>query len=163
MSTEAGWETELADYLNDLSSAQDELLDVLRRKLRLLATADREGLHAIGELEQALGQRLQGCYHRRCEMLERAQRVGLPSDSLQALSGALPGKQRRQLEARVAEAAGKTRLLQHQSLTNWVVTQRSLLHLSHLLEIIATGGKLCPTYGREESSPTGGALLDRAV
>lgn len=55
MSTEAGWETELADYLNDLSSGQDELLDVLRRKLRLLATADREGLHAIGEVEQCVG------------------------------------------------------------------------------------------------------------
>ncbi|MCU0373434.1 MAG: hypothetical protein MUE56_09370, partial [Ignavibacteria bacterium] len=29
------------------------------------------------------------------------------------------------------------RLLQHQSLTNWVLAQRSMLHLSQLLEIIA--------------------------
>ncbi|MGC3967096.1 MAG: flagellar export chaperone FlgN [Pirellulales bacterium] len=157
------WELEIAGYLNELSTTQDELLDVLRRKLRMLSTADRDGLQSLGELEQAISERLQACYQKRCEMLERAEQEGLPAANLQVLSAALPGKQRKQLEARVAEAAGKTRLLQHHSLTNWVVTQRSLLHLSQLLEIIATGGKVCPTYGREESTSTGGALLDRAV
>ena len=61
------------------------------------------------------------------------------------------------------EAAGKSRLLQHQSLTNWVVVQRTLLHLSQLLEIIATGGRLRPTYGKESPAASGGALLDHAV
>ncbi|MBL9093695.1 MAG: flagellar export chaperone FlgN [Planctomycetaceae bacterium] len=163
MPSDGSWEAELAGYLNELSATQDELLAVLKRKLGLLATADREGLLAVGELEQALSARLQDCYQKRCAMLERAQQQGLPADSLKSLAGSLPREQRRQLEPRVAEAAGKSRLLQHQSLTNWVVTQRSLLHLSHLLEIIATGGKLRPTYGNEESDSTGGALLDRAV
>ena len=45
------------------------------------------------------------------------------------------------------EAAERSRLLQHQSLTNWVLVQRSLLHLSQLIEIIATGGRPKPTYG----------------
>jgi flagellar biosynthesis/type III secretory pathway chaperone len=163
MSSQQDWELEIAGYLGELSATQDELLDVLRRKLRMLATADRDGLQSLGELEQSLSTRLQECYQKRVEMLDRARQDGLPAENLQVLSASLPVKQRKQLELRVAEAAGKTRLLQHQSLTNWVVTQRSLLHLSQLLEIIATGGNLCPTYGREESNPTGGALLDRAV
>lgn len=163
MSSQQSWELEIAGYLGELSATQDELLDVLRRKLRMLATADRDGLQALGELEQSLSIRLQECYQKRVEMLDRARQDGLPAENLQVLSASLPVKQRKQLEPRVAEAAGKTRLLQHQSLTNWVVTQRSLLHLSQLLEIIATGGNLRPTYGREESNPTGGALLDRAV
>jgi hypothetical protein len=52
------------------------------------------------------------------------------------------------------------RLLQHHSLANWVLAQRSLLHVAQMLEIIATGGRLQPTYGNGESSMSGGALVD---
>jgi len=163
MSLDTSWEAELADYLNELSAAQDELLGVLNRKLALLAAADTAGLAAIGEVERALGERLNGCYQRRTEMLGRAGAQGLPADSLRSLSNSLQGKQRKQLMSSVSQAEEKSRLLQHQSLTNWVVTQRALLHLSHLLEIIATGGRLRPTYGKEEPAAVSGALLNRAV
>jgi hypothetical protein len=53
------------------------------------------------------------------------------------------------------------RLLQHQSLTNWVVAQRTVLHLSQMIEIIATGGKLKPTYGKSDAALARGALVDR--
>ncbi|MHC4407137.1 MAG: hypothetical protein ACYTG0_46590, partial [Planctomycetota bacterium] len=61
----------------------------------------------------------------------------------------------------VHEATGRARLLQHQSLTNWVVVQRTLIHLSQMLEIIATGGQKQPTYGKEELVEPHGALVDR--
>jgi len=54
-------------------------------------------------------------------------------------------------------------LLQHHSLVNWVVIQRTLLHLSQMLEIIATGGRLQPTYGKGESSTASGTLMDWAA
>ncbi|MCE9606651.1 MAG: flagellar protein FlgN [Planctomycetia bacterium] len=163
MSLDTSWEAELAEYLNELSVAQDELLGVLNRKLALLGAADTAGLQALGEVELALSARLNACYQRRSEMLGRAGAQGLPSDSLRSLTGSLQGKQRRQLISEVSQAEEKSRLLQHQSLTNWVVTQRALLHLSHLLEIIATGGRLRPTYGKEEPAAVSGALLNRAV
>lgn len=163
MVTDETWQRELAELLTELSAAQDELLGVLKQKLDLLRTADAAGLQALGAVETALADRLQTCYRRRCEMLERAAQSGLPAESLRALAAALPGNGRQALQSQVALAADKSRLLQHQSLTNWVVTQRTLLHLSQLLEIVATGGKPRPTYGREESVSTGGALLDRAV
>jgi hypothetical protein len=162
MSIAPSWETELAQFLTDLSAAQDELLTVLNRKLELLATADAKGLEELGVVELQLGERLQACYRRRCDMLERAGREGLPSDSLKSLTAVLPGDNRKQLQSQVAQAAGKSRLLQHQSLTNWVVTQRTLLHLSQLLEIIATGGRMRPTYGSEEVGSQGG-LIDHAA
>jgi hypothetical protein len=162
MSISPSWETELAQFLTELSATQDELLAVLSRKLEYLATADSKGLDELGVVELALGERLQACYRRRCEMLERAGREGLPSDSLTSLASVLPGERRKPLEKRVAEAAGKSRLLQNQSLTNWVVTQRTLLHLSQMLEIIATGGRMRTTYGNEEHGAQGG-LLDHAA
>jgi hypothetical protein len=163
MSLDTSWEAELAAYLQELSAAQDELLGVLNRKLALLGAADSAGLQELAPIEQALSERLKACYQRRNEMLGRAGAQGLPADSLRSLTGSLQGKQRKQLIADVSQAESKSRLLQHQSLTNWVVTQRALLHLSHLLEIIATGGRLRPTYGREEPAAVSGALLNRAV
>ena len=163
MTAESAWESELAGFLTELSAVQDELFGVLKRKLSLLGTADAPGLDALSAVELKLAERLQECHGRRCALLERAGREGLPADSLRSLAAALPGRQRKQLQSQVALAAEKSRLLQHQSLSNWVVTQRTLLHLSQLLEIIATGGKPRPTYGREDSVSSGGALLDRAV
>ncbi len=60
-------------------------------------------------------------------------------------------------------ASEQSRLLQHQSLANWVFVQRTLLYLARLLEIIATGGRSEPTYGRAESTRSGGALVDQAA
>lgn len=163
MLTEAPWETELTELLGELSSAQDELLGVLNRKLELLAVADAVGMEKLLPTEEALADRLQNCYQRRLEMLDRAKQHGLPADSLRSLTGAIPGERRKVLQAQVDQAAGKSRLLQHQSLTNWVVVQRTLLHLAQLLEIIATGGRLRPTYGKDETAGSGGALLDHAA
>jgi hypothetical protein len=51
-------------------------------------------------------------------------------------------------------------LLRHQSLVNWVLVQRHLIYLSQLLEIIATGGRLEPTYEKEGTLSAHGGLVD---
>ena len=49
------------------------------------------------------------------------------------------------------------------SLAQWVAVQRTVLHLSQMLEIIATGGRSQPTYGMGVGSQRSGALMDQAV
>ena len=159
---ETSWESELANFLTDLSNVQGESLDVLARKRELLAKAETEGLAAIGEEEENLIQKLQACLRRREELLKRADDEGLPSDSLRSLTAALPDREKTELADRVNQAAGRARLLQHHSLTNWVLVQRTLIHLSQLLEIIATGGRIQPTYGAEQPAAAG-ALVDRVA
>ena len=56
--------------------------------------------------------------------------------------------------------AEHVRRLQLEHLKNWVIAQKSLLHVSQILEIVATGGKIQPTYGKSESSARG-ALVDQ--
>jgi hypothetical protein len=41
--------------------------------------------------------------------------------------------------------------------------QRTVLHLSQMLEIIATGGRTQPTYGNSPRAHRGGSLIDQAV
>jgi len=160
---ETSWESELAKLLNDLLAAQDELLEILTRKRELLVANDTEGLMAIGPQEEKLIGALQECMKRREELLARAGQEGLPTASIRALAQALPRTQRGQLQERVQLAGSRARLLKHHSLTNWVVIQRTLIHLSQMLEIIATGGRLQPTYGEGEPVHASGGLVDRAA
>jgi flagellar biosynthesis/type III secretory pathway chaperone len=157
------WEADIASLLSDILGVQDELLALLAKKRELLVQSDTAGLDALGPEEQRLMQSLTACVQRRQELLGRAEQEGLPAASLQELSKALPRDEHQRLYPRVSQAKSNARLLRHQSLANWMVVQRTLIHLSQLLEIIATGGRLQPTYGEGETSTSSGSLVDRAA
>jgi len=157
------WEDDIASLLAELADVQSALLDLLAHKRTILATGDHEALVATARSEQELIDRLQACHERRQELLARAGAEGLPSDSIRALSEKLPAESRSRMQASIRDASERSRFLQHQSLTNWVLVQRSLLHLSQLIEIIATGGRFKPTYGNGSDRQSSGALVDRAA
>ena len=157
------WESAIAGLLEELSTVQQELLELLLAKRERMAEND---IHRIAELhpqEEELGDRLKACHDRRAELLSIAANHGLPSENLGELTSSLKPDGAGSLVGRVKDAASRMRLLHHHSLANWVLAQRTMLHLSQLLEIIATGGRLQPTYGRGESSISSGALVDREV
>jgi hypothetical protein len=155
------WENELARFMTDLLAVQDDTLHVLVRKRELLGASDGEGLAMLGVEEARIVDRLQECLRRREEMLGRAAREGLPADSIQSLTKALPKSRRGELPKQLRLSKAQSRLLQNHSLTNWVIAQKTLIHLSQVLEIIATGGRLKPTYERGEPATVGsGALVD---
>lgn len=155
------WDTELASLLNDLSQLQDEMLEVLNQKRQFMAENDLEAMAEIQPREEEICSRLEACLQRRGELLNAAANEGLPSDSILELASALPIEDSGSLGKRVKNTSSRMRLLQHHCLTNWVIAQRTLLHLSQMLEIIATGGRIQPTYGEGESVHSRGALVDR--
>jgi hypothetical protein len=157
------YESEIGALFGELADVQSALLSVLSEKRALLITSDIEALTAIGAREEALAVRLQACHDQRQQLLARADAEGLPGDSIQSLSGHLSESGRKSVQTSIHEAENRSQLLRHQSLTNWVVVQRSLLHLSQLIEIIATGGRPKPTYDNGSGSHSGGALVDRAA
>jgi len=157
------WEAELSHFLNHLVSVQEDTLSVLDEKRRLLAKVDTVGLAELGQREQDVIGRLQQCLVWREELLKRASAEGHHADCVESLAKSLPVAQNRALLQTVQLARGRARLLQHQSLTNWLLAQRSLLHVSQMLEIIATGGRLQPTYGKDGPTASTGSLVDRAA
>jgi hypothetical protein len=157
------YESEIGALLAELSDVQSALLGVLGEKRQLLVAGDAEALTEISSREQELALRLQACHECRQQLLARADAEGLPADSIQSLSDKLPENSRKNVQASIREAASRSQLLRHESLTNWVVVQRSLLHLSQMIEIIATGGRPKPTYDKGPGSNSGGALVDRAA
>lgn len=161
--SELHWDQELAGLLAELSSAQDELLAVLADKRQLLVEGNLAGLGSVQQREAELVERLQRCHDRRGDLLAWATEDGMPAASLRALSANLSEAERRELEPQFRQATARQRLLQHQSLANWVVVQRTLIYLSHVLEIIATGGRTQPTYGKDTPPNQSGSLVDQAA
>jgi flagellar biosynthesis/type III secretory pathway chaperone len=154
-------EGEIGTLLDDLSSIQSELLGVLAEKRDALVTADAIRLTALVPREEQLAVRLSECQQRRATLLDEAKRQHRPADSLAKLVKTAPSGKSGNLGGRVKESAARMRLLQHQSLANWVLAQRSLLHVSQLIEIIATGGRMQPTYGDKESVHARGSLVNQ--
>jgi len=157
------WESELAQFLTDLSAVQDQSLALLSQKRERLAAADLQGLAALEEEEEQVMATLQECLARRAALLQRAASEGLPAEDLTSLATSLPQASQGTLALKFAQTSARARLLQHQSLVNWVVVQRTLIHLSQLLEIIATGGQMKPTYGKGAPVQPRGALVDQVI
>ncbi len=158
---QTNWESDVASLLGDLSAAQADSLEILGQKRRMLAETDLDGLAQLGPKEEAVIQRLQQCLARRDECLARARRDGRPCQSVRQLAQSLPRCEREGLLSRIDQARSQARILNHESLTNWVIVQRTLIHLSQLLEIIATGGRPEPTYKKEGTGRSSGALVDQ--
>ncbi len=162
------WESEVTSLLQRLSAAQRNLLSLLSSKQKLIATSDHEKLAALTPQEEAISAELDACLLLRETLLKQAALEGKPSDSIHSLVSALPNEQSSSLETPLKQASKHAKLLHHQSLSQWVVVQRTLLHLSQMLEIIATGGRPQPTYEkgtRSQTKPraTSGSLMDQAV
>lgn len=155
------FETEITGLLDDLTSVQSELLNVLARKRSALINADMPALAELQPREIELSNRLAACQDRRTALLAEAKREGRPCENVARLANSTSGGKPSKLGAQVKETAARLRILQHHSLANWVLAQRSLLHVSQLLEIIATGGQMRPTYGDRESVHARGSLVNQ--
>jgi hypothetical protein len=157
------WESELAGLLSRLSAAQRELLSLLSNKRELIVQRDHQGLAMLAAKEGELAAELQACQERRQQLLAEADRAGMPVASLAELSNVLPKRAGNALRGPVEEARNRARLIRHECLTQWVAVQRTVLHLSQILEIIATGGRTQPTYGNGRALERSGSLMDQAV
>jgi hypothetical protein len=113
------WEQEIGQLLEELSSAQHELLAILGEKRARLSGGDVPGNASIPERELALVGRLEACLQRRADLLQRAK-----DDELRLRT-----------------------LLKNETLHDWGLAQRLLLEVSQLVEMIAAGGRIKPAGG----------------
>jgi DNA-binding helix-hairpin-helix protein with protein kinase domain len=155
------WETETASYLQELSDVQQQLLRVLHQKRRQMVANDVEAMEATQIEEQTLVERLEGLSEARSNLLQQARLNGLPNDSVQSLAMTVDSTGHGSLGKQAKRAKETLRHIQNETLTNFVLAQQTVLHLSQLLQIIATGGKLKPTYEDENASAQGGTLVDQ--
>jgi len=154
-------ERELVDFLGDLSALQDDLLAVLNDKRKALSRGDLTGISELQGREESLLGRLNEMQSRRDSLLARAGNEGRPRQNLERLAHSIDHTTGTALTPRISAMNARTRILRGGAFTNWLLAHRTLLHLSQLVEIIATGGRMKRTYTEGESVHARGALLDR--
>jgi hypothetical protein len=158
------WHQHISALLNELTGTQDELLQLLTQKREAMVASDMEAMEGLQERELQLGQTLQEIQDRRQQLLNQAKEQGLPADNLGAVLASVGDDENGGVGRHMQKAQSRSRVLQEHTLTNWVLAQKSLLHLSQLLEIIATGGRITPTYGEEApATHSRGSLIDEAA
>ncbi|GIW94984.1 MAG: hypothetical protein KatS3mg110_3025 [Pirellulaceae bacterium] len=156
------YEEQLGEYLTALTEVQSKLLELLEKKRRAMASGDLPAIASFQQQEQVLAGELEELQRRRGELLASAAQEGLAAEDLRALARRLERGKPGKLASQVNQAAARMQLLQHTALTNWVIAQRSLLHISQMLEILATGGRLLPTYDPHQSQKSCcGGLVDQ--
>lgn len=166
---ETSWDSEVARLLERLSTAQSGLLSLLASKRELIMSKDHQALQLLAPEEAALSAELAACHQQRELLLSRAAREGLPGKTLTDACENLPENTSEALAKPLAEARQRSELIRHECLAQWVIVQRTVLHLSQMLEIVATGGRAKPTYdnGPSQRQPTmrasSGSLMDKAV
>jgi len=157
----------LTEFLADLLDVQDQLLAMLSEKRAAMLAGNLDALAEFRSREEDLGRRLEDCHRRRKQLLAAAGDSGLPAANLKQLAARLEGTASEPpplpFSTPFSTAAEKLALLRHESLTNWVLAQRSLLHVSQMMEIIATGGRPQPTYDKDSPYSARGALVDGAA
>lgn len=157
-------ETKIIEFLEELSEVQEATLDILQRKTKLLATADTKSIAALAPEEQTSVERLQKCLEKRAELLELAKNERLPCDSIESLARHLDTiNPELFLEEMCFESKNRTKIMRLQSLTNWVLVQRTTSHFTQILELISAKGRPSATYERKKNGgvfTSGGALVD---
>jgi len=156
-------EQEVMEYLHTLSSVQEELLELLVAKREAISAGDIEQLNELGDRELSVQRKMADLQVHREQILAIASEAGTVCESLEDLVTSGDRAESSSLVEDVREAKQRMRSLQHETLTNWVVEQTSLLHVSRMLEIIARGGRLQPTYSKSGNALNCGTLVDREV
>lgn len=154
---------ELVGYLDELTELQGDVLAYLRDKHELIASGKPSELEDFAPREENLIERLKNCQHHRARLLTYAAPESDQDATIASLAEGLPDEERHEVRRKISGARQQGHLVQQQMLSQWVAMQRSMIHLAHLLEIIATGGRSRPTYGKEDSARASGSLVDQAI
>jgi flagellar biosynthesis/type III secretory pathway chaperone len=157
------WRKQLAGFLGETLQAQKDIVALLERKCELFAKNDPAAVGALAKEEQAAADRLKQCLAEREKLLQYAAAEGLPAQSVEVLAKAIVPYSDDEFFTLLRAVQYESQLLRQHNMANWVVAQRSMLHASQMLEIIATRGRMNSTYTRDHQrnrSTTGGTLVD---
>jgi ABC-type uncharacterized transport system permease subunit len=158
-------EHEIIAFLNQLAIVQEKILNVLKKKQALLVKPDKDSLATITTEEEHTLLLLQQSLEHREKILESAKKQGHNVDSIQMLCKQIFPKPS-DWQMLVHAANNRLRQIRHLALANWTVSQKSLIHLTQILELIETKGQGKNTYkpqkGKENLS-SGGGFVDRVA
>jgi hypothetical protein len=155
----------VADYLDEYLDVQQALLDVMTAKLDVKTKRSLEEARALDAQEAVLVERLQVCVEKRQGLLADPELNAAGEPTLKRIVESVASSNEDAGDATIFrrfDAAEKNnRELRMRSVSAWVLAQRSVVHWSQMLEIVAAQGQNVPTYKRDRKLRSRGALIDQ--
>lgn len=153
--------TRIIEFLKQLASAQEKTLKILQEKQTLLVKPEQKALTEIAVEEADALDQLRLAVEKREKILTEAREQGHDVETVQELCEKLfPNNFEAKKLLNIAQ--NRSRQLRFLALTNWTISQKSIIHLSQLLEMIETKGQGKTTYKPTKNSE-GGGLVDRVA
>ncbi len=156
--------SDVKQFLSALEAAQDGMRVLFSQKLAALTHAHSRELLRLAQAEVELAKQLQTALRFRQQILQRAQQVALPADSIERLTDHIAGAERDALKDRIDGCRNAAARLRHESSIHWIIAHRGYNHHTELLDLIAHCGQAAPTYSNGPNrTTTGGAILDASI
>lgn len=130
--------TDIQDYLTQLIESQKQWLTTLHKKQAILVKPEKEAMALITVEEGKAVESMQSILKRREELLTSARLHNVRGDSIEQLcEHFFP----RDLEVQqlLNEARHRTQQIRFLNYTNWLISRKSLIHVSQILELLDKG------------------------
>jgi len=154
--------TDLLDFLKQLAEAQNQMLDILKKKQAVLVRPEKETITLISAEEEKTLKKMQGVLEQREELLAAARLQNIPSSSIEQLCGHFfPCNL--DVHKLLHEIRHRTQQIGLLAYTNWTMSRKSLIHISQILELLETRGQGKTTYHSRPPDTSGGGFVDRVA
>ncbi|GHT33706.1 hypothetical protein FACS1894214_5360 [Planctomycetales bacterium] len=156
------------DFLRELTRVQEKTAEVLQRKQKLLVSPNKKDIELIAAEEKTVLESLSDVLSKREVIIAQGKERGIAADSIKELCEKLLPVDFECMRL-ISIAKQQSRSLRYLALANYAMSQRSLIHLNQILEIIETKGLGHTTYSKhngtaaQDKRSSGGSFVDRVA
>ena len=153
-------QTDLQNFLQKLNETQIQMLAVLHKKQAILVRPEKEAIALITHEEQQSLGAMQSILQQREDILTAARLQNIRGDSIEQLCGHF-FPHNIEVQKLLDETKYQTEQIRLLAYTNWTLSRKSLIHVSQILELLATQGRGKTTY--QPRQPAGGSRVNRVA
>ena len=144
--------TDIQNYLTQLIESQNQWLTILHKKQAILVKPEKEAMALIAVEEEKAVESMQSVLKRREELLTSARMQNIRGDSIEQLCEHFFPRDV-EMQQLLNEARHRTQQIRFLNYTNWLISRKSLIHVSQILELLDKGqGKA--TYQPQTNNQT---------
>ena len=154
-------QTELQNFLNQLTEAQIQMLAVLHKQQAILVRPDKDSIALVAAEEKKALETMQEILKRREELLTTARLQNIQGDSIEQLCEHF-FPHNIEIHKLLAETSHRTHQIRLLAYTNWTMSRQSLIHVSQILELLDTCGQGKTTY-QPHTNSSRSRLVDRVA
>ena len=154
--------TDIQDYLTQLIESQNQWLAILHKKQAILVKPEKEAMALIAVEEEKAVESMQNILKWREELLTSARLQNIRGDSIEQLCEHFFPRNS-EVQQLLDAAKHRTQQIRFLNYTNWLISRKSLIHVSQVLELLDKGQGKTTYQPQTNSQPSRSNFVDRVA